>query len=101
MKNSLFKISSLNIYENSSNNFLKFEKSSKNSQANARKPQKPVQRKKLENKTVKQNTKPYRKKYGRALMGRGPYYSSRGRSKQRPARGRSIGIAGKHLIRFL
>jgi hypothetical protein len=52
MKNNLFKISSLNIYENSSNNFLKFEKSLKNSQANTRKPQKPVQRKK------NQKTKP-------------------------------------------
>jgi hypothetical protein len=101
MKNNLFKILSLNIYENSSKNFLKFEKSSKNSQANARKPQKPVQRKKSENKIVKQNTKPYRKNTGYALMGRGPYHSARGRSKQRPAHRRSIGIAVAVIVRAM
>jgi hypothetical protein len=63
MKNNLFKITSLNIYENSSNNFLKFEKSSKNSQANARKPQKPVQRKKTRKQNRKTEYQTVQKKY--------------------------------------
>jgi hypothetical protein len=62
MKNNLFKISSLNIYENSSNIFLKFEKSSKNSQANARKPQKPVQRKKIRKQNCKTEYQTIQKK---------------------------------------
>jgi hypothetical protein len=94
MKNNLFQISSLNIYEKNSNNFYSLKKVQK----------KPIKRKILETlknppkKTKRknpENKKPCRteKKTRRELMGRHPYDSARGRSKQRHARGRSIGIA--------
>jgi hypothetical protein len=96
MKNNLFKILSLNIYLKNSNNFSNLKKVQKTSKQtkNTRKPKNPAQenKKKKLRKNPKQKKSMYRKKNGRALMSRGPYYSARGRSEQRRACGRSIGI---------
>jgi hypothetical protein len=64
---------------------------------NTRKPENSAQENKKK-KPRRQNRKKQKqavqqKKTGRALMGRGPYYSTRGRSEQKRARKRSIGIA--------
>jgi hypothetical protein len=87
MKNNLFKISSLNIYENSLNKFLKFEKSLKKAKQTLENRKNPFKEKKTENKTVKQNTKPYRKKYW-TRTGPRPI-SLRSRAEQTKARPRA------------